>query len=139
MDPTSSAVFDELVLRYEGCYGSCPQYEVEVRRGGAARWVGMAHTPREGTFVGEIDVQDYARLCRAAETADLTRLEASYWTREMHGPTVVVEWVQGDRKGTIRVEGEGGGPEDFRAFRALFDELASTIQWRPVGESRSGG
>jgi hypothetical protein len=97
----------------------------------------MAHTPREGAFTGEVAAQDYVRLCRAAEAASLVRLEASYWTREMHPPRVVVEWVQGDRKGSVRVDGDGG-PDDFRAFRALFDEVAATIPWRPVGESRQG-
>lgn len=135
MDPWSSATFDELVLRREGCYGTCPQNEVEFRRGGAARWVGKAYTPREGTFTGEIDPQDYARLCAAAEAADLVRLEPSYATRELHPPRLVVEWAQGERRGAIRVDGQAG-PDELRAFCALLDELAAQIPWRPMGSSR---
>jgi hypothetical protein len=136
-DPWSVAEFDGLVMRHEGCYGSCPQYEIEFRRGGSARWIGMAYTPRDGAFQGEVHVQDYLRLCRAAADAGLMGLEPSYWTREMHPPRVVVEWSLAELQGAVRADGLGAGtPESFRSFCTLFDEIASRVEWRPFGESR---
>lgn len=131
----ASLPFARLMLRREGCYGTCPVYEVELRSGGAARYTGRAFAPREGYYEGRVWLYDYALLCAAAQDLGVESMKASYRSAWTDQKTVIVEW---QRDGQVhRIEDYGRfAPPAFQAYRALLDEIVSRIQWRRVGEPR---
>jgi hypothetical protein len=131
----ASLPFTRLLLRREGCYGTCPVYEVEFRRDGAARYTGGAFAPREGSFEGRVWLYDYALLCAAAEDLAIESLQTSYHSDWTDQETVILEW---ERNGQVRqIEDYGKfAPPAFHAYRALFDEIASRVEWRRAQESR---
>jgi len=127
--------FERLLLRREGCYGVCPVYEVELRRGGPSRYTGGAHAPREGEFTGPASLYAYGLLCAAVEDLRLEDLRESYTAGWTDDETVVVEWERDGK--THRVSDYGRrAPPAFQAYRALFDELVDGMSWTPIEESR---
>lgn len=127
--------FTRLLLRREGCYGTCPVYEVELRTGGTARYTGGDHAPRRGVFEGDVGLYGYALLCAAAEDMRIERLEPSYLAGWTDDETVVLEWERDGEAHRIKDYGRRAPPA-FQAYRALFDELVEQIEWTPVGEQR---
>lgn len=127
--------YERLLLRREGCFGMCPRYEVELRRGGAARYVGRGHAPREGEHEGDAGLYAYALLCAALEDLGLERMRERYAASWTDDEAIVIEWERDGRTGRVSDYGRQAPPA-FQAYRALFDELVEQIEWTPVGKER---
>jgi hypothetical protein len=127
--------YERLLLRREGCYGTCPVYQIELRRDGTARYRGGEHAPRRGDFEGEVHLVAFALLCAAAEDLGLEGMQGRYAAEWTDDENVAIEWVREGRTGQV-LDYARQAPPAFQAYRALFDELASEIEWQPVAKDR---
>ena len=117
------------------CFGTCPVYQVELRRDGTARYRGGEHAPRQGEFEGKVPLYAYALLCAAADDLGLEGMQGRYAADWTDDENVAIEWEREGRTGRV-LDYARQAPPAFQAYRALFDELASQIEWQPVAKAR---
>lgn len=119
-----------------GCYGTCPIDTVTFTRGsgvgnGSAEYEGQAYVEREGSFVGEIDLFDYGRLCELFDALGFERLEPNYAANWTDDETVVVSATVDSE--TYRVEDYGHqGPPELVALQLALEAITERIDWEPA-------
>jgi Domain of unknown function (DUF6438) len=98
IEPPESAI-GSVRLSRGMCYGTCPVYEVVLRREGTASWRGEAFTERLGEFEGQVDAADFLRLASFIERAGFFGWEDEYVAPVTDNPTHELEVVRdGDRR-----------------------------------------
>lgn len=63
--PASSDSIAAIVLTRTPCLGTCPYYELTLKRDGSAQYVGASNAFRQGTFVGRWTPGGFAELAHA--------------------------------------------------------------------------
>jgi len=119
-----------ITLSRGACYGECPVYEVTLRRGGSATWVGEQFTDRIGQFTGSIEPSDFVLL------AELVVNSGFYAWDEMYPPPATdlpaYRLTVTSRHGERSVEQWGTDePRGFSLIAAAVDGFASSTWWEP--------
>jgi hypothetical protein len=127
--------YERISMDRSVCFGTCPSYAVELRRGegsetlAPAAYTGRDYVDRMGPHEGQIDLWAYARLCQLLDHLGFRDLRPSYaapWTDDF---TVVIEV---DRLGERYEVSDYGqqAPPDFMALRLAIDANVAEIDWR---------
>ncbi len=101
IEPPNS-VIGSVRLSRGTCYGTCPVYEVVLRRDGRASWRGEAFTERLGKFDGQVDEADFLRLASFIQRV-FFEWQDEYVAPVTDNPTYELEVVRdGDRKRVVQ-------------------------------------
>ena len=82
----------------DGCYGSCPSYQVEIDSQGLVVFTGHAYTQVKGTQRKQISPQAFAQIQQLTTKIRLRKLDRNYGPNSAHCPI----W---------RTDASGGGIE----------------------------
>jgi hypothetical protein len=125
--------YASISLEREGCFGTCPQYEVTFSRGsgqaaGAATFEGRAFVSREGTFEGGISLWDYARLCELLDQLGFRSMNEDYAAQWTDDATTL---LRADHvSGSVQVRDYGQqGPAELFALQLAVDATVELIEW----------
>lgn len=129
--------YDSISLTREGCFGTCPIYQVTFRRGigigeGSARYSGEAYVDRQGEHDGGIDLWTYARLCELFDSLEFLDLRASYAAEWTDDETVIVEVSTASGAHQVLDYGHQGPPE-LVALQLAVEAISERIEWAPGG------
>jgi len=127
--------FDRLGLEGSGCYGSCPEYRVQLFRGGQATYEGDRFAPRQGAYVGAVTLYDYGLLSALARRVGLLEMSDRYSAQWTDDETITFELTGAHGDKVISDYGRQGPPE-LQAFRALFESVVDRIRWKPTDAAR---
>jgi hypothetical protein len=127
VDPADSEI-TSVSLSQGMCYGTCPVYEVILRRDGTASWHGKRSRSESATSKGR-SMSTTSRAWRASST-----VRGSFGWRDEYvapvtdNPTYELEVVRdGDGKKVVQYATDD--PPDFWVVAALVDWIASGIEW----------
>ena len=123
--------FDTISLARTPCYGRCPVYEVVFHRDGKAEFTAKQHLPKLGTFVGEVCLGDYGRLCYLIENSHFNDFKPSYrggWTDDA---TCIVTVTHGNSTRAVSDYGRVG-PIELWAIQQLIDAIKDRTEWTPA-------
>jgi len=113
----------KITLKRTPCQGPCPVYEVTVSGAGDVEYSGEAHVDKTGAHRWKISRRRLQRLAEAFKTANYSRLEDSYTSREFAGaPGCVtsIEYEDGTSKSIDHYHGDPSAPD---ALTQLEDEI----------------
>jgi hypothetical protein len=126
--------YDSIQLERQPCFGTCPVYTFQLFRSlspeapGRAEYEGIDYAEREGTFEGEVDRFDYARLCQLLEYFGFEDFEPSYTGNWTDDSTVIVTVRRPGSEHTVSDYGRQGPPE-LQALQLAIDAVAEKIEW----------
>jgi hypothetical protein len=126
--------YRSITLQRTGCFGPCPVYTVTLRSDLSATLVAEEFLDPQGTFVGEVDLFDYGRLCYLIERIGFSSFKPRYsasWT-DAATETVTVTLTDGRQ---LAVSDYGGvGPVELWALMEVIDNLRTHIEWTAAEE-----
>lgn len=116
------------------CSGDPGYYSVTFRRDGSCEARGVLPTGAEGKFVGQIEIWDYAPLCRMLEEAG--HLEREYDAGHSHSDTVRLSVFGEGGTQDIEVQSRGiSGPPVLWAIYKCVDAIVARIDWLQKSDS----
>jgi Domain of unknown function (DUF6438) len=122
--------YESIALERQGCFGTCPSYTVTLRRGGEVDYEGRAFVERQGHWVGQVDVWEYARLCYLIDELKLSDFPPRYAAPWTDASTVTITAVPAETGSAIAVSEYGGfGPPRLWALQMAIDATAARIAW----------
>jgi hypothetical protein len=114
-------------------------YEVTLRSDGAATWYGERFVARLGRYTGEVSVDEYQKLARFIQRAELLGWQDEYVANVTDTPDYFLTVTVGQRTKTVR-QNAIDEPPDFWVIATLIDALAATVDWAlveaPIGVCR---
>jgi len=118
------------------CYGTCPQYTVNLDAAGAVTFIGYAHTAHVGAVRGAADVTRAQNLLLRLER-ELPHIaeryvagEASCGLYHTDAPQIEITLVTPRlSRRIIHNQGCGGAPPSLRALENAIDSVAGTSRW----------
>lgn len=115
------------------CPGACPSYIVTLNSDGTAEYEGRAHAPRQGRFVGQVNLLAFGRLCQLLETVRFESLAAHYNAAATDLPAAIVR-VRSAGGGDVQTVDDygGAGPIEAWSVQMAIDGVAQTIDWKPA-------
>jgi hypothetical protein len=131
----------DLLLRFErtGCYGSCPAYVIEVDRGGAVYYEGVAHVRKCGRAAGRVDNPGLAALRDAIARADFARTpeHCCDCMTVTDQPSAIITVADGGAQKTITdYHGCDAAPRALRELEDALDAILQSERW--VGKDERG-
>jgi Domain of unknown function (DUF6438) len=69
---------DVVTMHRSACHGTCPVYEVEIRKDGTVRWKGEQFVAATGSRWGRVTPQELNAVVAAVERADFFQLQDRY-------------------------------------------------------------
>jgi hypothetical protein len=139
-DPIRIAAADavtEIGLSRSMCYGSCPVYNVSLRRSGEARFEGEHFVDLLGTHIARIEPGDFEVLALAVAHLGFDALAPDYTVAITCQPTATTWLVRGDVRRQVGDYGSAG-PRSLHVIEGLIDAAASELRWRPEGGKAAG-
>ena len=121
--------FNSISMRRTPCFGTCPVYEIAFHRDGRAELYALAHLPKLGHFVGQVEESDYARLCHLVESSRFSGFRSSYRARHTDDSTCIVTVTTGDTSTKVSDYGSVG-PTQLWAIQQAIDAVKNDIEWR---------
>lgn len=122
--------FDSMSLHIT-CDGDCPRYGVVLSLSGNARFEGSSFTVRPGLWVGNVDFNEFARLCQFIETSGVLRTmpdSSTEQVKDVFGFQLRF-WPRGARVPITKTGWEGAGPLDAWLLNKAIEGVASEIVW----------
>jgi ankyrin repeat protein len=118
-------------LRRTACFGSCPDYTVEVRGDGSIVFTGKSYIAVAGEHHGRISHDDLQSLLEAFRAADYFSLEDRYVSEVTDCPTYITAIAfDGWTKSVVDYEGERAGmPAIVAELEKTIDRLSGTDKW----------
>jgi hypothetical protein len=122
--------FDSVSLERGACYGTCPVYQVVLRRDLNAVYRGERFVERTGTWYGAISLTAYGRLSYLIERMGVMSMRSSY-TRGVtdHSTYVLRIWPRGAATPKVVEEYAHAGPPELWAVMAAVDAISGGTQW----------
>ena len=124
----------EISLAHSGCFGSCPQYRVILRRDGTATYIGEFYVKRVGAFEGKIRKADFATLVNLIEAKRFFELKPRYdsppggqYVTDLDMVTVTVS--RGGETTSVEDYGENG-PSELRQIEDAIERITRRIKWK---------
>ena len=127
-------------LKRGGCWGTCPDYRIELFGDGTAVYEGRGYVDVLGMHRYRIDPEKVAKLLESARSKDLWSLRSAYTARISDDATYAVTIVLGNQVHTISdyVGGFVGMPEVVTEFENEVDEVAQSEAWIHLGQQAVG-
>jgi hypothetical protein len=122
--------FDSISIRREGCFGTCPVFEMVLHRDGRAELNAKAYLPKLGKFVGEARINTYGRLCYLIETSHFGAMNANFRANWTDASTCIVTVISGTKAKSVSDYGQVG-PIELWAIQKLLDATKDQIEWKP--------
>jgi Domain of unknown function (DUF6438) len=117
-----------VTLRRGPCFGRCPVYEVSLAADGTATWNGERFVDRIGSYRGQVDLNDYAKLTRFVDRAGFFGWEPEYVANVSDLPNYFLTVVTEEQTKIVRQYGVDE-PADFWVIATLVDRLAEAVGW----------
>ncbi len=120
-----------VTLRRGPCFGSCPVYDVTLRRRGRSTWNGEMFTERIGRYRGDLDRDEFDRLAEFIERSGFFDWKDEYdpvGSTVSDGSTDVLEVRRSGKTKTVS-QYSTDEPPDFWVIAKLVEALAGRINW----------
>lgn len=117
-------------LRRGPCFGTCPTYQVTLRRDGAAIWHGGTFSPRIGDYQGRVSESDFAKLANFTEGCGFYTWSDRYETDVTDNPEYELETIRGSETKKV-VQYATDEPGDFWTIATLVDGICFGVEWTP--------
>ena len=122
--------FDSISLERSACYGSCPVYQVVLRRDLSATYHGERNVERTGAWHGGVYVFDYGRLSYMVERLGVMAMDSSYAQPVTDMATATLRiWPRGAAAPKVVSDYGEAGPPELWAVIQLVDAIATRIRW----------
>ena len=129
--------FDSLSLERSECYGTCPVYQVVLRRDLSATYHGERYVERIGAWHAGVSLGAYGRLSYLIERLDVMAMDSSYALPVTDMPTATLRiWPRGGARRKVISDYGGAGPPELWAVIKTIDAIVADMQWtrsRPTG------
>jgi len=114
-----------------GCFGTCPQYSVQIFQDGKVEFTGGVYTLFEGSQSYAVPVQEVNKLINEFRKADFWSLRNVYRHGVTDSPTYVITFQTGKNKKSIEdyVGLRVGMPSIVRDLQDQIDQVAGTDRW----------
>lgn len=127
----SGLPYKEIHFARTECYGKCPAYMVKLHSNGTAEYHGKAYVPNIGTYTGEIEVWDFARLCWTIDRLKLQNLSPDYSANWTDDTTATLSVTNRDSETVLEISDYGRqAPIELWAVHGLIDGLVGKIDWK---------
>lgn len=130
--------WDSLVITLDRtmCFGTCPDYRVEIRGDGSVTYEGRHYVEATGTRSAKIPVEAVHALFEKFRDAEFFWSHDAYEAEVTDMPTYTVTIAFDKTSKTIRdyAGSMAGMPEAFTEIETAIDETANTAQWIGSGE-----
>lgn len=120
-----------IVLARSGCFGTCPDYRVELRGNGEAVYEGNRFVDVQGRHAYRVAPGQVAALVDSLRDKDLWSLRPSYRARITDNPTYVLSLTLGTQTHVIEdyVGEKAGMPRAVSEFEREVDEVSRSAMW----------
>jgi hypothetical protein len=120
-----------IVLRRSGCFGSCPDYSVEIRGDGSVLYEGVNYVDVPGKHGYQVSPADVAKLVDSARAIDFWSLRSSYRTGITDNPTYLISVQIGEQEHHLEdyVGKSAGMPSSVTDFEQQIDVVARSREW----------
>jgi hypothetical protein len=118
-------------------FGSCPTYEVTLRRSGSAIWSGHRFVERLGDYGGKFEPDDFLQLAGFIERCGFFDWEDEYLpsVEISDHPKDALEVTRGRLTKSV-TQTATVEPADFWVIAGLIDAIAAGIRWAPTTTPR---
>lgn len=120
----------ELAFTYEktACFGTCPQYKIEVYHGGETFYMGQQHVENIGRYkCTDCNEDMLMKVFEKAEEIGFWKLEKKYDPGVTDLPSTITTVNRGDS--TFRVEHVMQAPESLKQLEQLIEDLYLKRKW----------
>ena len=128
----AQSVITEVSILHTGCFGTCPAYEVILRRNGTATFIGSNHVSKIGTYQAQLSGFD--RLTRAIEQRGFQQFKSQYTVSLTDMPHTIITVVQGSRRKTVDNYADTG-PQRLWEIQTLIDGTVAEAHWKKISSS----
>ena len=120
-----------ITLSRSGCFGSCPEYEVEIHGDGQVRYNGMAFVSVRGVHDSTVTRQDLELLIEGFRNADFFALNSEYRINLSDGSTYKTSLsIDGQTKSVLDYGGRAVGmPSVVTEVEQAVDRIENTGMW----------
>jgi hypothetical protein len=118
-------------LSRSSCYGTCPDYSVEIRGDGSIIYTGKHYVAVKGTQRGQISMDALRELVDAFRAADYYSLQDEYISGVTDNPTYATSIsIDGNAKTVVDYVGlQVGMPQAVKDIEEAIDRIAGTSKW----------
>lgn len=118
----------EITLERSGSWGILSGYKVVLRQDGAAEYAGDIHAKRNGKYLGQISLEQFAQLAKVIVENDYFSLIDKYSATVKDSDTITTSVVYSGGRKTVEDYGREGG-EKLTAIELAIDNMADQIIW----------
>ncbi len=130
----AQAAISEVTILHTGCFGTCPVYELTLRRDGTATYVGSNHVAKVGTYTASIGAARFDHLARAITLHGFNRFKPNYTISITDQSHVITTVVQGGHRKTVDNYADTG-PQPLWEIQFIIDGVVAEAQWKKVSNS----
>jgi hypothetical protein len=129
--------FDSISLQRTACYGTCPIYQVVLRRDLSATYQGERFVSRLGAWHAGVPLEVYGRLSYLIERLDVMAMDSSYSRPVTDLPTSTLRiWPRGAVRPKAVSDYANAAPPEVRIVMSMIDGIVGDLTWtrsRPPG------
>jgi hypothetical protein len=119
-----------IALETTPCFGTCPEYLLQIYGDGEVRYVGMRNTATVGVRQDWLDRSALQTLVRSFEDARFDALEDAYEAAVSDLPRTVLTFRHGGRTKTVsRMHLEGIAPPELLALERSIEDAVHIERW----------
>lgn len=117
---------DTISLERTSCHGTCPVYQVTIRRDGNITYVGREHVNHIGTHTGFADPEAVERLFKLADKYKFFGFKDKYPSATSGGASAITSIQTGTRRKRVENQAEAG-PDELWALEHLIDVVTEQV------------
>lgn len=127
----SPELITEITLERMGCFhGTCPVYQVSLRKDGTATYTGKKYVERIGQYRGKIYTHQFERLARWLELQGYFKLQKNYAEGMSDAEESITSVVRGDIRKTVYTRNTEDHPIELWGINAAIDDVVAHIEWK---------
>jgi hypothetical protein len=93
----NSESFDKVIVSSTGCYGRCPETDIEINKNGKVIYNGGSFSSVTGSYTSEISHSQFLKINLSFLKSNWTNLENEYISKWTDDETVYVTFIKNDR------------------------------------------
>ncbi|UII27824.1 DUF6438 domain-containing protein [Fulvivirga maritima] len=114
------------------CFGTCPEYSLEIFADNTAKLHAVQHLPLKGDYKAKISDSQLSALISAFEEGKFFEYEKEYTANISDMPTTYLTF---NHKGKVKkVKDYHGAPESLKKLEKQVAALVDTLEWEEVEE-----
>ncbi len=123
---TSAPAFNAKLIQFEmgGCRGYCPVYKLTFRNDATMEYVGIGHVERMGEETVKLTADEFSRLQKVLNRADLWQYPAQIPSTVADAPTRTFTVFKDETKHIVK--GNAGLPEPILKLEKLMQDIAES-------------